>query len=150
MIRRYGPGKFNTILDSYVYSLSLDGDDWQEGDVSEQGVVCSGVTLGPEALEYVEKLAAEAKDTLTQEERDLIRDSYGAILSENEQGFVAVDYYDTKKEYDSDHEEIADDLSPEEEEGDEQADDEDEDEEEEEGAEDAGDAEGEEAEVDKP
>lgn len=148
MIRRYGPGKFNTKIDSYVYDLSTQGfDDWSEGDVSEDGVNCTGISLGPEALEEVEKAAAEAKDTLTQEERDLIRDSYGAILSENEQGFVAVDYYDTEKEYEKDHEEIADDLGSEEE-GDEEVDEEEEDDEEEgEGAEDA---EGEEAEADQP
>ena len=37
-IRSYGPGKFSTILDSYVYSVSLDGGcDEEEGSVDECG-----------------------------------------------------------------------------------------------------------------
>lgn len=37
-IRSYGPGKFDTILDSYVYAVSLDGGtDDEAGDVSECG-----------------------------------------------------------------------------------------------------------------
>jgi hypothetical protein len=105
-IRRYGPGKFNTILDSYVYDLSLDGADTL-GDVSEIGIVYSAVDLGPDALADIEKSVAKGNDgPLTPEERRLIEKSAGAILTENDQGFVSVDYFDTEDELDKDWEEI--------------------------------------------
>jgi hypothetical protein len=34
-IRPYGPGKFGTIVDSYVYELSLNGPDDECGDVDD-------------------------------------------------------------------------------------------------------------------
>jgi len=37
-IRPYGPGKFNTILDSYVYSVSLDGGCDEEESNSDAGI----------------------------------------------------------------------------------------------------------------
>lgn len=114
-IRRYGPGKYNTILDSYIHSMVLEGmGDESCGDVSEVGFAADSIELGDEeALKEVERIAAENNgDTLTQEEKDMVLDSYGAILVENEQGFVTVDYYDDEKEkeLDNDWAEIEDDA----------------------------------------
>lgn len=119
-IRRYGPGKYNTILDSYIHAMVLEGmGDQSCGDVSEVGFAADSIELGDEeALKEVERIAAEENDTLTQEEKDMVLDSYGAILVENEQGFVSVDYYDDEKEeeLDKDWDEVVDDAAGEEEE----------------------------------
>lgn len=109
-IRRYGPGKFNTILDSYVYELSLDGGSDDCGDVGEIGIIYSRLELGSEALDAIKAEAVEDGDTLTSEEETLIKDSFGAILTENDQGFVSVDYIKTKKEYDKDWKEIEEEV----------------------------------------
>jgi len=128
-IRRYGPGKYNTILDSYIHSMVLEGmGDQTCGDVSEVGFSADSIELGDEeALKEVERIAAENNDTLTQEEKDMVLDSYGAILVENEQGFVSVDYYDDEEEeeLDKDWDEIVDDASGDEEEEEEESEEED-------------------------
>lgn len=126
-IRGYGPGKFNTKLDSYIHSMVLEGmGDQSCGDVSECGFSADSIELGDEeALKEVKRLAAESDDTLTEEEKDMVLDSYGAILVENEQGFVTVDYYDDEKEeeLDKDWEEIEDDADVEGDESEEEGDD---------------------------
>jgi len=97
-IRSYGPGKFDNIIDSYVYALSGEGWTTEEvGDVGDFGWY-GWFELGPEALKRTEEIAADERDRLDPEERELIRESYGVILSEDEQGFVSVDYFDTEKE----------------------------------------------------
>jgi hypothetical protein len=128
-IRGYGPGKFNTIIDSLVYDMVNQGMGSEScGDVSEVGFYAETILLGPDSVKDAEEAAADdpgAKGVLTDEETDLLKNSYGAIMSENDQGFVAVDYYDTQKELEKDWAEIEASASPEEE-------DEEEDEEEEE------------------
>ncbi|MGI0150057.1 MAG: hypothetical protein ACREDF_11080 [Thermoplasmata archaeon] len=109
-IRRYGPGKFDTILDSYVFSLSLDGAD-TVGDVSEIGIVYSRIELGADAVKGIEReIEREKDDPLTDEEHELVSGSFGAILTENDQGFVSVDYFETEKEYESDWKEIEEEV----------------------------------------
>ena len=95
-IRGYGPGKFSTILDSYVYALA--GEGWESeslGEAEDFGYY-GMVDLGPEALERIEKIASEEGDTLTEEEMGMIEYSWGAIYSEDSQGFVDVDYINTE------------------------------------------------------
>ncbi|MGH9389852.1 MAG: hypothetical protein ACRD1Z_09565 [Vicinamibacteria bacterium] len=109
-IRRYGPGKFDTILDSYVYILSLDGAD-TVGDVSEIGIVYSRIEFGSDAVRDIEReIEREKDDPLTDEERELVRGSFGAILTENDQGFVSVDYFETEKAYNSDWKKIEEEV----------------------------------------
>jgi len=131
-IRRYGPGKFNTIIDSYVYDLTMEGmGEGTIGDVSEVGFAAEGIPLGPEALPEIERVAKEDGDELTPEECDLIKESHGAIVTENDQGFVAVDFYDDQEEYEKDLDELEAQVSGEDEEGEEEEEDEEEEEEEE-------------------
>ena len=135
-IRRYGPGKFNTILDGIVYQMIGEGMGSEScGDVFEVGFYAETILLGPESVKEAERIAADdphAKGALTDEEVDLLKDSYGAIMAENEQGFVTVDYYETEKELEKDWSEVEADASPEEE--DEEGDEDEEEEEEEEDA----------------
>jgi hypothetical protein len=91
-IRPYGPGKFSTMLDSYVYSVSLDGGcDEEEGSISESGewygVMRNGRTIFRDHDPMLESLTPEEQEKLTS--------SAGVILREDSQGFVTVDYYDT-------------------------------------------------------
>jgi hypothetical protein len=115
-IRRSGPGKCNTILDSVIYQMIGEGmGDESCGDVSEVGFAAEKISLGRDAIKEAERIAAE-DDGLTDEEVDMIKDSVGAIMVENDQGFVTVDYYENEKEFEKDWEEIQDDASPEDEE----------------------------------
>jgi hypothetical protein len=118
-IRRYGPGKFNTILDSVIYQMIGEGmGDESCGDVSEVGFYAEKIGLGPDAVKEAERIIDENGDgPLTDEERKMIEESVGAIMAENDQGFVTVDYYDKEKEFDKDWAEVEDDASGEDEEG---------------------------------
>lgn len=91
MIRSYGPGKFNTILDSYVYSVSLDGGaDAEVGSVDEgrwYGLMRHGRTIFKDHDPFLE--------TLNEEEREQLTSCAGVILTEDSQGFVYAEYFDT-------------------------------------------------------
>src|SRR5438128_6733812 len=95
-IRPYGPGKFNTILDSYVYQVSLEGGcDDEIGSVDEGGwfgLMRNGHTIFRDHDPLLE--------TLNPAEQEKLTSSAGVILSEDSQGFVCVDYYDTDAELD--------------------------------------------------
>ena len=110
-IRRYGLGKFKLAIDEYVYRLSLDGVE-TIGDVSEIGIAYYRLELGPDALKDIEEeIRREKGDPLTEEEKDLIRNSYGAILAEDDRGFVYVYYAGTKREYDAKWAEIEEEVN---------------------------------------
>jgi hypothetical protein len=106
-IRRDSPGKFSTILDSYVYAVSMDGvcDD-EIGSVDENGawygLMRRGRTLFKDPDPFLE--------TLNEAEQAQLTDCAGVILSENTQGFVDVAYYDTGEELDKAWSAIVDDL----------------------------------------
>ena len=89
-LRAYGPGKFNTVLDSLVYDLSLDGGaDEETGSVTENGWY--GLMRGPVSV---------PSSNLTTSEAMYLERQAGAILSENDQGFVSVEYFETVGELD--------------------------------------------------
>lgn len=94
-IRSYGPGKFSTIVDAYVYDVSLNGGcDEETGDVSTigrwYGLMRNGRTIFKDHDPMLE--------TLNEAERDLILNSAGVIISEDDQGFVDVDYISSDEE----------------------------------------------------
>lgn len=96
-IRPYGPGKFNTILDAYVYSVSLDGGcDSEAGDVSEYGewygLMRNGRTIFRDNDPFLEPL--------NDEEREHLTSSAGVIIREDSQGFVFVNYFDSEENLD--------------------------------------------------
>jgi hypothetical protein len=85
------PGKFEggLMIDEVVYDLSMDGADDECGSVDEHGR-WYGLVRAPISLSE-----DEAPD-LTGFERDYLRSlGGGAILTENSQGFVNVEYYET-------------------------------------------------------
>lgn len=93
-IRSYGPGKFNTILDSYVYGVSLDGGtDAECGSVDElgwYGLMRNGRTIFKDHDPNLEPL--------NDAEKKLLTESAGVILSEDSNGFVYVQYFETTME----------------------------------------------------
>lgn len=107
-IRRYGPGKFDTILDSYVYALTLEGyGDDNLGDAQDFGFF-EWLGLGLPGVDRISEIAEEKDDVLTDEEYDLVKNSAGAILSEDSQGFVHVDYFEHLDELKEAWEELED------------------------------------------
>jgi len=97
-IRRYGSGKFNTVLDSYVYATSLDGGADEELGEADTFGWYGVLTGGDDLLSAVEREARDHDDELTEEEAELLRESAGVILSEDSQGFAYVDYFDHKRD----------------------------------------------------
>jgi hypothetical protein len=94
-IRPYGPGKFSTILDQYVYTVSLDGGCDEEESIGESGegwygLMRNGRTIFRDHDPFLE--------SLTEEEKALLTESAGVIVTEDSQGFVYVRYYATEAE----------------------------------------------------
>ena len=93
-VRPYGPGKFSTVLDSYVYSVSLDGGcDEEEGDSDAgiwYGLMRNGRTIFKDHDPFLE--------TLNSAEQEQLMSCAGVILYQDSNGFVGVTYYDTNKE----------------------------------------------------
>jgi hypothetical protein len=94
-IRTLGPGKFSTVLDRYIYNVSLDGGCDDEVSAFDQwyGVMYDGMSIFRDHDPFCE----EFNDA----EREMLQDSAGAILFENSQGFVYVDLYETRQEIES-------------------------------------------------
>lgn len=102
--RRYGPGKFSTILDSLIYAISDDGfiDD-ECGEAQYTG------WYGSMYMPSVEDLNAEAKsqgvEPLTEEEIEYVNENPGGVIIwEGNSGFVEIEAYaseeERKKEWD--------------------------------------------------
>lgn len=95
-IRRYGPGKFDTIMDAWVFGQSLEGGpDDEVGESDTTGWY--GYMKGP--------FTPEAGADVNADERAFLKRQKAAILSENSQGFVSVSYYtaagEAKKAWDA-------------------------------------------------
>jgi hypothetical protein len=101
-IRPYGPGKFNSKLDAYVYELSMTGCDDETGSVSECGI-WYGRLNGPMTVDGPFSDCPPTAD-LTESERLALVDmaTAGIIIAENDQGFVSVEYYTDKDDLERD------------------------------------------------
>jgi len=89
LTRGYGPGKFGDYADSYLYQLSLDqgsGDALEKGD-GTYVVLMRGPFEHPQLKKYK-----------------------GAILYENDQGFVTADWFTSKKKLDSEWKRIGQEI----------------------------------------
>ena len=104
-IRSYGPGKYDTVMDSYVYELTMDGADEELGSVDELNHFAL-VKLGRDGLKDIARVAKEQGGHLTLEEARRVRRSYGAIVETNDQGFVNIGYYSSKAKLDKEWKKI--------------------------------------------
>ena len=94
-IRPYGPGKFDTILDSYVYDVSVGpGCDDETGDVQECGRWYGLMRHGRSIFQDHDPNLEPLNDA----EREMLTSCSGVIVSEDSQGFVSVEYFDTDEE----------------------------------------------------
>lgn len=119
--RSYGPGKYDSMVDSFLHTAGFF--DEETGDVEGPGFYWLMVGDILKAAQYGAK---EEGDELTQEETDELRETAAVIGSEDSQGFVSVEYFDSAKEAREKWKEIEDEVADfyEEEEGDEDDEDE--------------------------
>jgi len=110
--RRASLGKFEGgyHIDGYIWDLSGDGFVNEEaGDEQENGK-WFGLMKGA-LLKDIQKKAKENKDRLTKGEREYLANSKGAIVSEDDQGFVGVTVYKDETEMKKDWKEIEDEIA---------------------------------------
>lgn len=93
-IRRCGPGKFVLVMDKYVWEETLKG--WC---VDEVGSAEDGAWYGRVPSGVLEKIARREAD-LTEEERELLLSSVGAVVMEDDRGFVDIQYYRPEEDLD--------------------------------------------------
>jgi hypothetical protein len=95
-IRRYGPGKFNTILDSLVYGSETDQDIGSTDELGAYGLIeLNDLKVAKEFLAEIWRTAVKFGEApLTKDECALILKTRRIILREGEQGFVDVEYLD--------------------------------------------------------
>lgn len=108
-LRSYGPGKFNLILDAFVYEVSLvGGTDAEEGSVSEigtwAGLMRHGHTIFKDGDPFNENSG------LTPDEIEYLSECAGCIIYEDAQGFVTVSYFDEMQALDEAWDEVSSDL----------------------------------------
>jgi hypothetical protein len=98
----WGGGKFNSALDELLYSAVLEGWTSEEaGDVSEQGVHYDFIPLdGMESVKNLHINFKEQFEQLTEEEVAELENARAAIIEENDQGFIAVELFNSKEEAD--------------------------------------------------
>ena len=110
-IRPYGPGKFDTILDSYVYGVTLNGGtdaEFSSASGSWFGLLRHGRTIFQDHDPFLE--------TLNDEERDKLTSAAGVIVREDSDGFVGVSYYHNEPALDAAWQQLEDEYLEEEEE----------------------------------
>lgn len=108
--RGYGPGKYDSVVDSYVHAL--DGEGWGDeeiGDVADfgwYGLMSGdpGFLMEPDAIP---RIAREGKDELTPEERRQLKETVGVIIHESDSGSVGITYYKSEKQLKKAWEELA-------------------------------------------
>jgi len=93
MIRSYGPGKFNTIIDGYTFDVTRDGAD-EEASFGEGNGWYGLLKLDKAARDHVHQAAHYEEDDLTEEESDLLADSAAVIFFERSDGIVEADWFD--------------------------------------------------------
>ena len=103
-IRPYELTKFSTILDQYVYQVSLDGGCDEEIGSSNwdcwYGLMRNGRTIFRDHDPLLE--------TLNQAEQEKLTSSAGVILREDSQGFVYVHYFQDEANLDAAWQDIVD------------------------------------------
>src|SRR5438445_12059889 len=95
-IRPYGPGKFSTILDCYVYEVSLDGGCDDETGSTEYGRWYGLMKNGRTIFRDHDPMLS----SLNEDEQAQLTGCAGVIISEDSNGFVSVHYYNTPEQLD--------------------------------------------------
>lgn len=109
-IRRRGPGKFETILDSYLWEISLDGGADKEAGYEEGGGWFGAMYFDAGMLASLHNTAGDNNDKLTQDEADEILKNYGVIMFERSDGIVEVAWYDKQTDLEADWNRVLEDV----------------------------------------
>ena len=105
-IRSYGPGKFHTIIDSHAYEMmALDGID-EEISIEGGGWYYGFMMLGADGAERIKEIAEEAKEPLTEDEENFLRQQAAVIFFERSDGIVETTWYNDELAAKQDWEEI--------------------------------------------
>jgi hypothetical protein len=105
-IRPYGPGKFNTFLDSYTYDLVLDGFVDEEISLGDGNGWYGLIQLGSDGAGRIRKIAEENKDPLTHDEEEFLARQAAVIFFERSDGIVETTWHDDELTAQQDWEEI--------------------------------------------
>lgn len=111
-IRSYGPGKFNKILDGYIYELALDGVD-EEISLGEGQGWYGFLEFDEKTAKQVRELMAtrHEPDEPTEEEERLLTFTSAVILFERSDGIVEVEWFDNPVEAEEEWAEIEKEFS---------------------------------------
>lgn len=89
-LRKCGPGKFDLVIDAFIYQLSIGR---YNEDREPEGDVWAGLIRNPD-----NHITDDAD--LTEEEKVFLRAQVGCIITEDCEGFVCVEYFKDKGELD--------------------------------------------------
>jgi len=98
-IRPYGPGKFNTLLDSYASTVTLDGGADEEAHTEGSGYY-GFVRLDHSFRGAVRDAAEENNDDLTPAELTMLDTAVAIIFHERTDGIVESDWFDNMDDAD--------------------------------------------------
>jgi hypothetical protein len=91
-------GDDQTILDHYVYLASMEIGAEDECGNSEAGVWHGIIRGGTYIANAALRIAKECGDDLNEEEIEIVLDSAGVILSEDENDELSIEYFDSDDE----------------------------------------------------
>jgi hypothetical protein len=114
------PGKFETSgpKGELFYAMTMDGVDGESGDVTETGM-WAGLLKGPFFLGQLHEDYPKEYALLTEDDKDEIAKAKGAIVTEDDKGFVELDLFTNGAEMSRAWDDLAADLDGEEVEGEE-------------------------------
>ena len=118
-LRKADLGKFEggLYIDQYAFDITLDGVDDEIGDISEDGIWYGKIYRGTDTIySLIKKRMDDDEDKMTPDEEEYLADVVGIIVSEDDQGFVNVDYYESDEDLKKDWDKIVDDMSEDDEE----------------------------------
>jgi hypothetical protein len=95
--RSYGPGKFYTIVDSYVYEMTLDGGADEEESYEYGGGWYGLVWIDEATRRRIHEIAAEHGDHLTAEEDRALSKAKAVILFERSDGIVESEWFTSQR-----------------------------------------------------
>jgi hypothetical protein len=107
--RSYGPGKFDSMVDSFLYDAVMDG--WGDEETGDSETVGHFDLMVGKILEAAEHGATLQSDVLTAGERDELKTTKAIIMEEGSQGFVGVEYFDKAADARAKWKEIEDDVA---------------------------------------
>jgi len=101
----YGPGKFNLLVDTIPHAYTMEGaHDDETGDCETTGWF--GLVKGK-----LDPTGIDGSDKLSADDRAFLARMIGAIVCEDSQGFVSVDYYDREEDMREEWERIVNGVS---------------------------------------